>query len=512
MVLRDYQQNQLIFSLERLEVSNTVAVESPTGSGKTFVILELAKQWLKNHPMDNVIISTGFNHLVFLMEKRAEQMGINPVVIIGAKAVNCPAEWSAQHKELPFKPFTSDRSCNCGKKHLMLDVGHKDMSEKKCPYTTSAYNDVVNKISEGVGQIVITNHSTFLAHQGTDIWKSAGLLIVDEAHTFSTFYDTWVSLELDENDLMRIDKAINSLKPPMNMIIKNNIKNGRMLPQQQIDALTDKLTGETKIAAKEFFGTKPAPNNWIEMDGETYKVNRFYRTFEMSRPKTLLMSATLDEFTLQMFEVRRVDIYRETKQFCDYSKSEFLAIPREGFKQAFLEFLDHVNEKGLNRGLCLSTTISDMKIALSCDGHENYRMISDLNEFLHANKNERLILCGSRALFQGIDIPDLNFVCLNRIPFPNWNEKAKAQQDFLTNNGKNGFDPWLGFTVPKTQNDILQSSGRLWRNSESYGVVGIFDERMERHAYMIKNCFDKYRHGIKINIIREQDKPVEKWM
>jgi Rad3-related DNA helicase len=153
-----------------------------------------------------------------------------------------------------------------------------------------------------------------------------------------------------------------------------------------------------------------------------------------------------------------------------------------------------------------------MRIALGCNGYNGFRMIDDLDEFSHADPGEKLVLCGSRALFQGIDIPALDFVCLNRIPFPNWNDKARAQQDYLTNNGKNGFDPWKGFVVPKTQNDILQSSGRLWRDVSSKGVVSIFDDRIEKHRYMIKRCFDQYRHGIAINIRREPNGEIESFI
>lgn len=510
--LRDYQKVQIDFADDRLELANTVAIESPTGSGKTYVMLELAKQWLERESLSNVVISTGFNNLVFLMEQRAIEMGLKPLVLIGTKALNCPKEWEDFNGGEEFKPFTMDSRYRCGTKHYHLDVEHKDPAQKSCPFTIAEYRNLLSKISGDVGYVIITNHSTYLAHQSLGTFDNCSLLMIDEAHTFSTFYDQWVSLELDKNDLAKIDLAISQLKAPMNMLIKTNISNGRPLPQSQIEALVNQVDEKTKSLVRQFFETKPAPNNWIEMEPDAYTINYFYRVFEFKRPKTLLMSATMDDFTLQMFEVRHVNVYREHKNFCDYSKSEFIAIPREEFKPAYLEFLDYVNNKGLRRGLCLSTTITDMRIALECDGYNGFRMINDLEEFLQASSEEKLVLCGSRALFQGIDIPDLDFVCLNRLPFPNWNDKARAQQDFLTNNGKNGFDPWKGFVVPKTQNDILQSSGRLWRDVNSKGVVSIFDDRIEKHAYMIKRCFDYYRHGIEMNIIREPNGKVEKFI
>jgi Rad3-related DNA helicase len=509
IVLRKYQQIQQHFAETCLETANTVAVESPTGSGKTYVILEVAKRWLEKNPLSNVVVSTGFNNLVFLMEQRALEMGLKPLVLIGSKALNCPKQWVEDGLEMEgFKPFTLERHL-CGTKHNHLDVEHDDPLEQFCPFTIKEYRSLCSKISGEAGYVVITNHSTYLAHQELGTFNNCNLLVVDEAHTFSSFYDSWISLELDKNDLAKIEVAINKLKPPMNMLVKSNIMNGKPLPQSQVDALVNALKGHTRELARQFFETRPAPNNWIETDEGCYSISYFYHEFEMKRPKTLLMSATMDEFTLKMFGCSRNNTYREREQFCDYSQSEFIALPREDFKVAYLEFLDYVNEKGLVRGLCLSTTNHDVQMALECDGHRGYHMVTDLDEFLKADPEKKLVLCGSRALFQGIDIPNLNFVCLNRIPFPNWNDKARAMQDYLTNNGKNGFNPWKGFTIPKTQNDILQSSGRLWRDRDSKGVVSIFDDRIEKHGYMVKHCFNFYRHGIAMNIRREKNGPVE---
>ena len=507
IILRDYQEAQYNYIDWKVELTNTCGVESPTGSGKTFVMLKYAKDFLDKNPMTNIIITTGFNKLVFLMEKRAKEIGLDPLIIIGTKALNCPKEWNDKFPNQEYEFFTEeDRRCTCGKKHYRFDKSNNDPDDKCCPFTMMAYRELFNEIQNGFGHVIITNHSTFLAHQATDLWKNCGLLMVDEAHTFITYYDSWIQLELDRNDLMKINDAIIKIKPPMSMIIRQNIMNGKTLPSNQVNALTNVLSGQLKQKAKDFFETKPAANNWIEHDENSYSISYFYRHFDCQRPKTILFSATLDKFTLQMFSCKEVDVYREKKMICDYTQSEFVALPRNNFKDAFLEFIDYVDGKGLKNGLCLSTTITDMKIALEQNGYKGFKMTSDVAEFekhIESNNGEKFILCGSRALFQGIDIPKLDFVCMNKIPFPTWNDKARAQQDYLTNNGKNGFNAWNDFVVPKVENDILQGSGRLWRSADSKGVVSIFDERVEKFGYMFRHVFQEYRRGIKMNIIKE---------
>lgn len=500
--LRDYQKIQLDFIESRIDIADIVGIESPTGSGKTIVILEYIKKWFEkpeNH-LTNVIISTGFNTLVFLLEKRAKEMGLNPKILIGTKACNCPA--LMEDDDIESKVFTQSDQWRCGDKHKHLDITTKNWSQKVCPYTQELYREYFQSIINNVGQVIITNHSSLLIHQ--ESLSNTSLLIIDEAHTFSMFYDSYLKLELDKYDLENIDEAINSIPKPMSTIIKMNMQRCVDLPSVQINKICENIEDAgTRSRAKEFFETKQDYSNWIERNNNSYSIDKFYRSFELKiKPKILLFSATLDNFTLNMFNVRQSNFYREYKTFCDYSQSEFIAIPNESFEKSLKMFLDYVNEKDLKSGLILSTTISDMNIALKYDNENGYKMFKDIKQFQEFEGKK--ILVGSRALFQGIDINDLSFVCLNKIPFPTWDDKTRAYQDYLTNQGKNDFDPWNDFTVPKTENDIIQSTGRLWRSIESKGIVSIFDPRVEKFRYMMRHVFDRYRHGIKTNIMDEE--------
>lgn len=517
--LRDYQQRQLDFVERTLDHANIAAVESPTGSGKTFVMLALARNYLRTHPMSNVCITTGFNHLVFLMEERAEQYGLEARVLIGTRALNCPSKWNKEApmdprtgEKIPYRPFTpAGMRCQCGSEHLALDTEAGNPEDRVCPWVNRAYHKLLEEIKSEGGKIVITNHSTFLAHQDNRTFDSCGLLIVDEAHTFGTYYDEWMALELDEKDFKAVDHAIARLKPPMNMIIQKNIANGKQLPPAQIEALCGQMDRKTAATVREFFETKSAPNNYITIGENSGRIDYFYHYFGFKRPaKTVLFTATLDSWTAQMFELARSNVYRERMQFCDYSKSEFIAFPREEFEQAFKEFLQYVDKKGLKHGLCLSTTIKDMNQAMSMSGLYGFEMIKDLQEFERIVLDEperKVVLCGSRALFQGVDIQGLEFVCLNKIPFPNYDEKQQKMNAFLEET--TGMNSWSGFTVPKTQNDLLQSSGRLWRNVDSAGVVSYFDTRVEKFGYMFDYVFNGYRNGIQMLIKRGPRSGVE---
>lgn len=508
IILRDYQKNQLDFIQNRIDIADTVAVESPTGSGKTIVLLEFIKKWLskKENALSNVIITTGFNNLVFLLEQRAKELGFdanNIKVLIGTKACNCPVKM--KKAGLTPKVFT-EKSYICGEEHKALDIINTSWNSKTCPFTKQFYSNYFQEITNNTGQIIIMNHSSFLVYQ--KFLNNCSLLVIDEAHTFTNFYDNYVKLELDKNDLSELDRAINNIKEPMRTIIKMNLSRNVELPSMQLDEIANNIENKTiKRKIVEFFETKPAFNNYIEKTENSFTIDKFYRSFDFDiNPKILLTSATLDDFTLKMFNVRNANLYREYKTFCDYSKSEFLAIPNESYEKSLKLFMDYIKNKNLDSGLILSTTYTDMYKSVDVlKNYPEYRVFNIIKDSIKSFEKYqgKKILIGSRGLFQGIDIPNIKFVALNKIPFPNWNEKAKAQQAYLTNNGKNSFDPWKGFTLPKTENDIIQSTGRLWRSTDSFGVVSIFDSRIEKFKYIIKHTMDRYRHGININIMDE---------
>lgn len=521
--LRPYQERQLKFIEERLDLTDTLSIESPTGSGKSFVIAKTAIDFIEKNPMCNVIITTGFNNLVFDLENTLmNRFGFkNTKVLIGTKACNCPV--CMQNDGLKgdsIRLFTSEEKYRNCKKHI-----DRNSDINVCKYTYQFYHEYLSELSNSLGNAIIMNHLSFLLHQksGSKFMENVGLVIVDEAHTFSTFYETYMRLELDENDLNALDSAINSLKSPMDKIIKINLQRNNTLPNQQVDAILNSpyfigknYSHESKSKIEAFFTIKPSISNYINVSNNRFVVDKFFKQFEFEyRFKFALFSATIDDFTKSMFNCKNVYSYSETERIIDYTKSEFLAIKFENFDknlnyydECLTVFMRYAIHKNLNAGLCLSTTIADV--------YSTKDTINALNESLDANNRFTIfdaweldafkectgkkILIGSRRLFQGIDIQGLQFVTMNKIPFPNWDEKNQKMKDYITDNGKNGINFWNYFSVPKTVNDIVQGLGRLWRSADDWGIISIFDERIFKFSYIIKSAL-KSRYGIKIDIL-----------
>lgn len=513
ITLRGYQETQLEFIDRNINVTNVIGLESGTGSGKTVVFLEFTKNWLKkkDNLLSSVVVSTGFNHLVFDLEKRAAQHSLESIVLIGRGRANCPILVEASGDlSLKGRVFTeTGDDYICGDSHkTMIPIGNGKFVYE-CAARYAAYRAHVESVADSTGKLIITNHSSFLVYQ--QLLSKASLVIFDEAHTFANFYDSYRNIELDHNDMLKIHTALEATDPVMRAVIKKNINNGVFpLPAKQLKTILECIKEENfSKTVESFFTTKPGLGNYVEASAAGIKVNRFYKFFEFDvLPKVVLASATLDSLTVRMFGGANNYIYREKQQFCDYKNSEFIAIPDDEFNNSLESFLDYVESHGKTSGLILSTTMVDVNKTMGYDGTHDFKMFRDREEFQRYEGKK--ILVGSRSLFQGIDIPGLQFVALNKLPFPLYGDVAEARNKFLTDGGKNRFDPWSDYTVPIVENDIIQSTGRLWRNSESAGIIAIFDSRIKRFKYLIKKSVRETRPGIKISIMQSGEvKPFE---
>ena len=91
---------------------------------------------------------------------------------------------------------------------------------------------------------------------------------------------------------------------------------------------------------------------------------------------------------------------------------------------------------------------------------------------------ERAVLIGSRALFQGIDLAGERLVCvvIDRIPFEAPDEPVhQARVERLEQDGRSGF---YGYSLPRAMLRLLQGAGRLIRSEKDRGAVVLLDPRV----------------------------------
>ena len=509
IILREYQNNQLDFIKRKLPGKLPIAIESPTGSGKTIVILQFIKEYFEKHPENDftIVLSTGFNKLVHQFAEEAKKFELKPIKWMGKACVSCKLRIMQikKLKDLPgindFEHFSPNReywpkNINCFKtcKHY-----------NECYYTESRL-----KLKSLGPKFIITNHSSYLIAINNNIFMP-DIAFIDESHTFGSFYESYLKIEITKSEIEFIKNQLDN-KDPTLILFKRCIEKGIKITPQLFRQIKRKLEGK-KVNTEEikldlinrlerFSEEKPSIDKYIEVSNNGIEIIKFWSMYEVMQAQInyILFSATQDDFTLEMFDVLPSRLYiEEGCNTIDYSKSEFIVVPEEKFSDGLNKFLLRMKEKNRNKGLVLSTTMVDINYMENEKEIQGYKVFRDrdIDKFLKYKGNS--ILIGSRGLFQGIDIPDLNFVCLNRIPFPTYDDKFKAQANYLEKVAR--INAWRKFTIPQVKNDITQTTGRLWRKPGDKGTICIMDPRLTtRFKYMIK-YIEEVRKGIKVEIL-----------
>lgn len=497
--LRYYQEQQIDFIERKLPGKLPMSIESPTGSGKTFVILEFCRRHFEKHKDEDftIVITTGFNNLVYQFMKDCHKFDIDPVIWMGQAAAVDAVKYKEKYKKEPelsrdVQAFTQDPS-------LRIKEAWKYASQEQ----KSLYNQAKSKLKSFGPKLIITNHSSYLLGLKFGMFEP-DICIVDESHTFGTFYELFLRTDISPKEIQIVQKYLLESGPTgaiFSRAISNNKQINPVLFQKVKENLQKtKIDNNLVIKFEDFATTKPSIDNFIEMNERGIKVTKFFSSFDVNQENIcyILFSATQDSFTLDMFGVyKNRQYYERNCKSIDYTKSEFTVINGIDFPQRLDRFLSVCDEKGYKKGLILSTTLVDVRYMLEQEYLRGYKVYTKVKEFENSPKEEKSILIGSRALFQGVDTKGLEFVGINQIPFQAYDDKFKAQASYLQKVGRK--NPWKEFTLPLVINDITQTTGRLWRSPDSKGLVSIFDDRLDdgnRFAYM-KKYIEKARPGIK---------------
>lgn len=515
--LRSYQKNQLKFIERKMKQGIGVAIKSPTGSGKSIVILEYVNRLLKQNEGKNftVVISTGFNNLVYQLAEDAKMFDIKPIIWVGAGHLASESKIRAglgldDKDPLDIKEhqaFTEDptmrtkpgESCTAYQCKRHKEFGHYCL-----------FHQARNKMKSMSGpKVIITNHMSYLYGLNYNTF-TPDVAIIDESHTFATYYEMYKTMQVAPKDIQYVQEKLDDSDPTL-MLFKRSIEKGLNINPNLMKQVVRKIgeSGNKKAMSiannmQELSGVTPSIERYIEVSKDVgIEVTDFWSNFDIKQNSInyLLISATQDSFTLKMFGVPKQNLYVELDcNTIDYAESELWVYQDEEYGVAASKFLSAMREKGAHKGLMLSTTNKDIRYLQSLGEIQGYKVYTNKDEFESADHPS--VLAGSRMLFQGVNISGLDFVSLNKIPFPNYNDKFKAMNTYLENIA--GMNPWIEFTIPKVVNDLTQSTGRLWRKPGDSGVIAIFDDRLAgKMSYLIKDI-KRERAGIKVTIIEDE--------
>lgn len=502
MQLRDYQKNQLDFIEGHFSKNGlfdkNISLQSPTGSGKTLVMLSAVKDYMAKHKDSKIFISTGFNELVYQFYEDAIKMGIKTYILIGRQNCVCYAktnEFSEQAfiKDLE-KKYRCGNTANCATCRSLYSV--------ECSYN---YN--IKEIINGFGpKLVITNHSTLLFNKKVFSDFDGGF--IDECQSFGDFYESFLSINIEPYRIRQIVNFVREKQVEDNSlelsIIEHQMATGTITKKSLGNLLDIEVYGksDTICRASSIFNRvsenydklkllKSGDDNYFHPqieDGKFIgiKVDRFFDKvngiFDKHNKKVCIVSATVDEYTKNIFECK--DNYVEKSyNSIDYEKSTF-EIANDLNDNAVAEF---ISKQTAEHGLFLSTRL-DIVDYYKSKNICGYEFITKREHFKDGKKQ---ILIGSKSLFQGINIGSIGFVILNKLPFPRYDESYKKKMRYFDGLGKSSY---TYYTTPYTTNQLIQCMGRLWRNAGDYGNIIMFNNN-DNHAKIVNDAISE-RNGI----------------
>lgn len=441
MELRDYQLEAVI----ACHKASRLAVQAPTGSGKSWIIAQYIKELKKQDPGVTVVLSTGFNNLVFDLHKTLAMFDVKARVLIGRAATVCGR--SGHSPENPLVPYTEDKK-----------IQPKAMGCSQCISSCNYKPRVIP------GEVLVTNHSMMavLSEQIDSLDKA--VIIVDEAHTLynyiSSYNEALVTLDhIKQLQLELVKKSLPAIKAKKLIDIATKGGITEELVKAAYGFFPD-LVPEIDRAAQLL--KAPANSLFKENLPEGFRVRRFVGEKFILRHKTLFFTATINGFHAKYLALTSKNILKVNS---GKPKNSLLHTFKVG-KQLpnKMHVRDLVSKRSDKRGLILSPSFADLQEYVGA-------LPSNINKTdkpLAFTGNG--ILYGSRRLFQGVNIDDLNYIIITKLPFPIYNEEYVKWSEYVQR--LMGISTWE-ITIAQVESDLIQAAGRLWRRPDQEGEIHI---------------------------------------
>ena len=351
---------------------------------------------------------------------------------------------------------------------------------------------------------------------------NADLVIIDEAQTFGDFYMSFNTVALSEEEKEILMNYCNTVMTPTSQILKMSLTKGLGINEALLKNVSEELksylkNSEFEISSfvrklEQIFSKKSFDNYLEESNGEFIKTN-FFNKFDINsetkKPDIIITSATLDQYTLKMFDcTNRNQVYIQKEDRNRYKGSYFISDYsnyRDGFEPTYKKIL---NEFDYSKGLILCTSNESVRWTIEFiesksreeNSGINVKVFTKVSEFKEYDGNK--VLVGSKKFFQGVNIPELDYVIMDKLPFSPYDDKFKAYSYFIEKTMRE--KAWSGYSLPLMFNTLLQGMGRLWRKNDiengiyDQGLFVLFDDRLEKKFNYIENRVVELKPGISL--------------
>ena len=99
----------------------------------------------------------------------------------------------------------------------------------------------------------------------------------------------------------------------------------------------------------------------------------------------------------------------------------------------------------------------------------------------HGDESRRAALFATRSWWQGVDLPGMRLVVMDKLPFPQLGDPLVAAR--LSHVEAEGLSSFPQYMLPQALITFRQGFGRLMRNERDFGAVAILDDRVLTRRY-----------------------------
>lgn len=532
--LMDHQQRQIDFLHKHLTINPVVGINSPTGSGKTIMVLKYIAERLKEAQAKgrpfNVVFSTGFNVLVdqvkstiedlFGVEANTYSVNSHGMITIGSNTGNTTTNTNSAD-DAGFNLYT------LASKSLMFPNVKQESAK------TTALGQLLQILSntnDPTSKVVVTNHTCLWMYR--DLFAKYDLIIVDEVHTYPMFQELANTIEISAKDIDILRSMIETraqIGNPYAKVFLSGLNMGKVPNRPLHNLTTDKFEEELGIKLgnkkqpvytarrflKQFYTISEAKNNIDQfcqvLDNGNLHWTRFQKCSDIYGAQIICLSATIDSKTREFMGISpwKNNFFQENDRRY-YQNSAIHVYPtmenEEALAKKMADWIQHNYANG-GLGLIYSTTLSFVATAK--------RILSTVTEVhttvesFQASTSTNKVLIGSTRFSMGLDLPGFDYLLMNRIPFDRYDEEYRAKQAYFEH--VVGKSAWFYMAVADVENRMNQLIGRLWRdydnpNAKSKTIV-IWDSRFipgnkTYHEKLLKNI---ERPGMK-EVIHNEEK------
>ena len=539
----DYQSSIISDTVSSLKAGKDVAIQLPTGTGKSFIFLAIALAAADKGY--RVCILSPTNLLVDQVEQKYLpdfQNMLKPYVAKGIEhstclITNCAADYAI------CTPDQRNSICK------------KEYSSCKVLFT--------NKQMEDYG-IILTNFHKFLS---TQTEKGFDLIIIDDSHGFENAIESKFQTKLhyyqidklyknheSSNDVVAdvagnfldlFDDIINSIPPKQlkRRIASDNIqeiskivdldKFKKIIPSLDVferNVCTDlnqfidfckNSSLNTFYVEKDFYNPDNLLTSLVAIKSESYQHKIVQKLF--GDACVILVSATMGNLTnhaqhcthRSSYDEGGLDIVPQTlppkleKWFDNLHIFEITDYPEDDKKitNAVMKSIEIIS-KSPGKTLLLFKNYRDQKQAQEILSSTITARITFIDDSFNTedvqslvDKSEIIMATASSRLWEGIDIKDLKLVLIFFLPFPRPPVHLDDRESF----------PWVR---RKMLIRLQQGIGRLIRKMDGKGICIIFDKKLAK--YKVFDIFsDSYRKRIVKStmdeIVRDVDGVIKTW-